>query len=118
MWFALAPRLAVMQCRAGRVPATGRCHLYFARRVTFLSCADNFGPGEGDRDAITFRASVTCRQMPAHKSVISASGGKRRAWAWIGLGALLAGLCVGWFLFPVGDGFQRWLLGLGMWGMA
>jgi hypothetical protein len=33
-------RLAVIQCRAGRVRRQWGCHLYFARRVTFLSCAD------------------------------------------------------------------------------
>jgi hypothetical protein len=33
------PRWAVMPFRT-RVFAAGGCHLYFARRVTFLSCAD------------------------------------------------------------------------------
>ena len=40
MSFALAQPLAVMQCRAGRVHRQRECHLYFARPVTFLSCAD------------------------------------------------------------------------------
>jgi hypothetical protein len=33
-------RLALMQCRAGRLCRQQGCHLYFARRVSFLSCAD------------------------------------------------------------------------------
>jgi hypothetical protein len=33
------PRLAVMPFRKAMSAAQG-CHLYFARRVTFLSCAD------------------------------------------------------------------------------
>jgi hypothetical protein len=33
-------RLALMQCRAHRLRRQRECHLYFARRVTFLSCAD------------------------------------------------------------------------------
>ena len=40
MSFALAQPLAVMQCRTGRVRRQRGCHLYFARRVTFLPCAD------------------------------------------------------------------------------
>src|SRR4029077_15392162 len=33
-------RLALMRCRAGPVRRQRGCHLYFAHRVTFLSCAD------------------------------------------------------------------------------
>ena len=33
--------LATIRCRAGRVRRQRGCHLYFARRVTFLSCVDN-----------------------------------------------------------------------------
>ena len=60
----LRPRLikpsgsaGVMPCRAGRVRRQRECHLYFARRMSFLSCADiavfllhnsgNFHPGDG-----------------------------------------------------------------------
>src|SRR6516165_6957927 len=32
--------LATIRCRAGRVRRQRGCHLYFARRVTFLSCGD------------------------------------------------------------------------------
>jgi hypothetical protein len=32
--------MAVMPRRAGRVSVLTGCHLYFARRVTFLPCAD------------------------------------------------------------------------------
>ena len=39
---ALAPRL-VMAPELGRVRRHQECHLYFARRVSFLSCADNPG---------------------------------------------------------------------------
>src|SRR6201989_1297404 len=37
---ALAPRL-VMAPEPGRVRRRQECHLYFARRVSFLSCADS-----------------------------------------------------------------------------
>jgi hypothetical protein len=37
--WAKTPVTAVMPFRT-RVFAAGECHLYFARRVTFLSCAD------------------------------------------------------------------------------
>jgi hypothetical protein len=33
-------RLALMQCCAGRLCRQRGCHLYFAHRVTFVSCAD------------------------------------------------------------------------------
>jgi hypothetical protein len=35
-------RLALMPCRAGRLCRQWGCHLYFAHRVTFVSCADIF----------------------------------------------------------------------------
>src|SRR5205085_12085075 len=34
------PRLALMPHRARRVRRQPECHLYFARQVSFLSCAD------------------------------------------------------------------------------
>ena len=37
------PRLALMPCRARRVRRQRECHLYFAHRVSFLSCADTGG---------------------------------------------------------------------------
>jgi hypothetical protein len=37
---ALASRLVMAPCRARRPRRQLECHLYFARRVTFLSCAD------------------------------------------------------------------------------
>jgi hypothetical protein len=37
---ALASRLVMRPCRARRVRRQPECHLYFARRVSFLSCAD------------------------------------------------------------------------------
>ena len=42
-------RLALIQCHAGRVRRQWGCHLYFARRVTFLSCADMAQTGSDDR---------------------------------------------------------------------
>jgi hypothetical protein len=50
-------RLAVMPCRAGRILRQRGCHLYFARRVTFLPCADipfflNFATGVGHFPAV------------------------------------------------------------------
>ena len=46
---------------------------------------------------------------------------RRRAWIWIGLGVLAVALCIGWLALPVGEwvgSFQRWILGLGVWGVA
>ena len=52
-------------CRQTRAPrplpsARGGCHLYFARRVTFLSCADNPGvaryPAEIDKNCIALHS--------------------------------------------------------------
>jgi hypothetical protein len=34
------PAFGCDACRAGHVRRQRQCHLYFARRVTFLSCAD------------------------------------------------------------------------------
>jgi len=50
---ALAERRALMPsgARCAHLPGdrpTGQCHLYFARRVPFLPCAD-IGPATGDR---------------------------------------------------------------------
>ena len=42
---ALAPRL-VMAPEPGRVRRRQECHLYFARRVSFLSCADTAALGD------------------------------------------------------------------------
>ena len=38
---ARTPRLAMMPFHTRCVRSPGGCHLYFARRVTFLSCADS-----------------------------------------------------------------------------
>jgi uncharacterized membrane protein YdjX (TVP38/TMEM64 family) len=49
------------------------------------------------------------------------SRNRRRAWTWVGLGVLVVALCLGWLALPVGECaglFQRWILGLGVWGVA
>jgi uncharacterized membrane protein YdjX (TVP38/TMEM64 family) len=45
----------------------------------------------------------------------------RQTWIWIALGVVVVSLCIGWLAFPVGEWvgvFQRWILGLGFWGVA
>ncbi len=40
---------------------------------------------------------------------------------WIGFGLLAVALCIGWLALPVSEwagSFQRWILGLGVWGVA
>jgi uncharacterized membrane protein YdjX (TVP38/TMEM64 family) len=46
---------------------------------------------------------------------------RRRAWIWLGLGGLAVALSIGSLALPIGEwagSFQRWLLGLGIWGVA
>jgi uncharacterized membrane protein YdjX (TVP38/TMEM64 family) len=48
-------------------------------------------------------------------------GDRRRGWIWVSLGALAAALCVGWLVLPIdawAAAFERWMLGLGIWGIA
>ena len=55
------------------------------------------------------------------KLAVAASRGKRRPWLWAGLGLVLAGGIAVSLACPVGDwvaSFQRWILGLGPWGVA
>lgn len=45
----------------------------------------------------------------------------RRIAPWVGFGLVLLALCLGWLLLPLRewmDGLQRWLLGLGAWGVV
>jgi len=50
------------------------------------------------------------------------TGGElRRIAPWLGFGAVLLALCLGWLLLPLRawmDGLQHWLLGLGAWGVV
>jgi uncharacterized membrane protein YdjX (TVP38/TMEM64 family) len=45
----------------------------------------------------------------------------RRIAPWVGFGLVLLVLCLGWLLLPLRewmDQLQRWLLGLGAWGVV
>jgi uncharacterized membrane protein YdjX (TVP38/TMEM64 family) len=49
--------------------------------------------------------------------------GSRRSplWGWIAIAVALVAVGVGWFLFPLREGveaFERWITGLGIWGVA
>jgi hypothetical protein len=56
-------RLAVIQCRAGRVRRQWGCHLYFARRVTFVSCADISGRKREENRPAYWHLDFTGRLM-------------------------------------------------------
>jgi uncharacterized membrane protein YdjX (TVP38/TMEM64 family) len=54
-------------------------------------------------------------------SAIETSSSRRPPWTWIALGLLLVAVSVGWFFVPRSqwlDAFQRWITGLGIWGVA
>ena len=73
------PRLALMPCRARRVRRQRECHLYFARRVSSLSCADiacrrpikchHLWPNVGRVRVIAARPLPPCR--PAGRRIVS-----------------------------------------------
>src|SRR5262249_10658704 len=44
-----------------------------------------------------------------------------RRWIWVGIGGLAAALFLAWLMLPLGTwvaDFERWMLGLGIWGVA
>jgi len=58
---------------------------------------------------------------PAELRDIERSGNARQSWIWIALGVLVVSLCVGWLVLPLSEwagALQRWILGLGLWGVA
>jgi uncharacterized membrane protein YdjX (TVP38/TMEM64 family) len=58
---------------------------------------------------------------PACESGLATATFEHRLWVGIGLAVVLAGLCIGWLLLPLGewaDALQRWIVGLGWPGAA
>jgi uncharacterized membrane protein YdjX (TVP38/TMEM64 family) len=59
--------------------------------------------------------------MSVLRSGTEASGRRHRPWLWVGLGLAIVVLCALTLVLPIGEWvaeFQRWLLGLGLWGVG
>lgn len=58
---------------------------------------------------------------PAERRRAAPRQDRRSRWTRIALGGIVVVLCIGWFLLPVGEWggiFQRWIVGLGIWGVV
>src|SRR5260370_19021368 len=73
----------------------------------------------GERDIRPTRHSRALAIMGA--SAVEPGSRRSPLWGWIAIAVALVAVGVGWFLFPLREGveaFERWITGLGIWGVA